>query len=139
MDSDGLTQMGVLNLARSREIAYVRSLRPICEMIYSVMLEGFIDALNAYWQVSLEKQKSSGRPRESTPAWTQALSVAKTALSTAIAAADMARHFGDFTRAQEMSVEAWNQVSEAVNLAPQTIRRKYDLTKGLSLEAIEDA
>jgi hypothetical protein len=108
-------------------------------MIYSIMLEGFIDALNAYSQVSLEKQKSSGRPRESTPAWTQALSVAKTALSTAIAAADMARHFGAFTRAQEMSVEAWNQVSEAVNLAPQTIRRKYDLTKGLSLEAIKDA
>jgi hypothetical protein len=139
MDSDGLTEIGPLPFGRCLPTAYAKSLRPICEIIYSVILHGFIDGLSAYWQLTENKGKGTGTPPQSTPACLRSLDVAKQALSLAEEAADIASNSADYATAQAAALSAWKLVQEAVQLAPQRNRNVYDLMQGLTPAEFDDA
>jgi hypothetical protein len=141
VDSDGLTEMGPLPFGRCLPTAYAKSLRPICETIYSLMLHGFIDVLSAHWQAPESKVNATGAARQSTPApvWLRPHERAELALALAEEAADIARDTACYATAQDKAVRAWELVQEAVQLAPQRNRQVYDLTQGLTPAAFDDA
>jgi len=66
--------------------AYVRQVRRTCDALYYVFLRGYTTGLEAYWNRSVERGKSQGEGRESTPGWYNATVMAKRALGEAVSA-----------------------------------------------------
>jgi hypothetical protein len=59
---------------------FIRALRPICELIFDLMLASYISSLNAYHNHSVSMAKKEGKPRKSTGEWERALALAGDAL-----------------------------------------------------------
>jgi hypothetical protein len=94
---------------------YVRALRPTCEYIYSILLKGFVNSLDAYCT------QSTRRGRASTSQWFRSREVAEGALEKAekaeVVAEMVRREGGGWEEANGMATEAWEEVSDSVTLA----------------------
>ena len=61
-------------------LASVRQVRRTCDSLYYIFLHGYQSGLEAYWNRSLERAKSEGEARGSTPGWHNATVLARKAL-----------------------------------------------------------
>src|SRR5437763_3495728 len=61
-------------------VAFMRQTRLISESLYYVFLNGYRSGLEAYWNRSVERSKSQGTQRQSTPKWYSAIASARKAL-----------------------------------------------------------
>ena len=59
---------------------FVNALRPICEIVFDLMLNGYISSLKAYHNRSVENSIKEVKPRKSLDRWEQAISSAHKAL-----------------------------------------------------------
>jgi len=59
---------------------FIRTLRPICELIFDLLLTSYISSLNAYHNRSIGTGQKVRKPRKSTAEWEQALALASDAL-----------------------------------------------------------
>jgi len=71
----------------------MRSLRPICEVLFYFLLLAYGAGVRAYMERSLNESVKTQRPRESTPGWAEADKFATLARSHAINAAVVATTF----------------------------------------------
>ncbi|KAF8229985.1 hypothetical protein L208DRAFT_1284071, partial [Tricholoma matsutake] len=55
---------------------FICTLRPICELIFNLMLASYISSLNAYHNHSVSMAKKEGKPQKSTGEWERALALA---------------------------------------------------------------
>ncbi|KAF8542350.1 hypothetical protein BDD12DRAFT_979066 [Trichophaea hybrida] len=111
-----LLQYSIPPFESSNSADYVRALRPACEYIYSILLAGFLNSLDAFYT------ESTRRDRASTPQWFKSRDVAGGALEKAIKAAKVAekvrgRGRGGWDEANAIATEAWEEVGESVRLA----------------------
>jgi len=58
---------------------FIRCSRRLCESLVYVFLNGYHTGLEGYWNRSVEKGKSEGKGRDSTPEWVNAKTLARTA------------------------------------------------------------
>jgi hypothetical protein len=70
-------------------LASVRQVRRTCDSLYYIFLHGYQSGLEAYWNRSLERAKSGGETRGSTPGWHKATVLAREALEKAKSAWDL--------------------------------------------------
>jgi hypothetical protein len=59
---------------------FIDALRPICEIIFDLMLAGYISSLEAYHNRSINNSAKEGKPRQSLDKWDRAISSAHKAL-----------------------------------------------------------
>lgn len=59
---------------------FIDALRPICEIIFDLMLNGYISSLKAYHSRSVENSAKEAKPRKSLDKWERAISSAHKAL-----------------------------------------------------------
>lgn len=83
------------DLSRHSAIDFITKLRPVCEIIFYFLLQGYITAIHAQHQRSCswawgDKSTSKRQLEESTDAWKTANHLAEQALQHAIAATDQA-------------------------------------------------
>ncbi|KAF8534717.1 hypothetical protein BDD12DRAFT_895277 [Trichophaea hybrida] len=62
---------------------FLRSLRPICEVIYSVLIGAFIQLIEAHYQCSLRRTQPGDKKRKSTDNWYNSKALGKRALAIA--------------------------------------------------------
>ena len=86
---------------------HVRQIRRICDSLYYVFLSGYEAGLKAYWNRSLERGKSQGKGRESTPGWHNAKVMARRALEEAVSA--WAQYHEDRLEESRISAEKAHQ------------------------------
>ncbi|KAF8534920.1 hypothetical protein BDD12DRAFT_983587 [Trichophaea hybrida] len=79
-----LLQFSIPPFQSSSSADYVRALRPACEYIYSILLTGFLNLLDAFYMVSTRSDRAS------TSQWFKSREVAEGALDTAVKAAKVA-------------------------------------------------
>ncbi|KAF8242952.1 hypothetical protein K440DRAFT_615061 [Wilcoxina mikolae CBS 423.85] len=111
-----LLQYSIPPFESSNSADYVRALRPACEYIYSLLLAGFLNSLDAFYT------ESKCRDRASTSQWFKCREVAGGALEKAVKAAKVADRVrgegrGGWDEANAIATEAWEEVSESVRLA----------------------
>src|SRR2546423_923636 len=81
IDLDDTSRKGGLSLE-----TFIKRLRRACDTFYYVFLSGYRTGLEAYWKSSVEKDKTQGKARDSTPGWHKAMVHATQALEEAISA-----------------------------------------------------
>jgi hypothetical protein len=59
---------------------FIDALRPICEIIFDLMLRSYISSLEAYHNRSVNNSAKEGKPRQSLDKWERAISSAHQAL-----------------------------------------------------------
>ena len=59
---------------------FIDALRPICEIIFDLMLRGYMSSLEAYHQSFAKNSAEEGKPRQSLDKWEHAISSARQAL-----------------------------------------------------------
>ena len=59
---------------------FIDALRPICEIVFDLMLNGYTSSLKAYHNRSVENSIKEVKPRKSLDRWEQAISSAHKAL-----------------------------------------------------------
>jgi hypothetical protein len=52
---------------------FLEALRPICEIIFDIMLTGYVSSLEVYHNRSEQKSAKEGKPRPSLVKWEQAI------------------------------------------------------------------
>ncbi|KAF8535858.1 hypothetical protein BDD12DRAFT_750529 [Trichophaea hybrida] len=67
----------------TKTVEYVRSLRPACEYIYSIILTRFVNSIGAFYDQSIRRHSK----RSSTPQWLNSRTAARNALEKALLAA----------------------------------------------------
>ena len=81
---DGRDRQAIDDMEPGRDIKeFKRQTRSICESLYYIFLCGYRSGLEAYWKRSVEKGKSQGKGRRSTPGWLNARILAENALEVA--------------------------------------------------------
>ena len=85
-----LEGLSLADYATTTDIHYMRSLRPVCEVLFYFLLLTYATGVHAYWLRSTGEATRTNRPRESTPGWAEADKFASMALSQAKVAAMMA-------------------------------------------------
>jgi len=88
-----LHSLSLADFQSTTGIDYMRSLRPICEVLFYFLLLAYGAGVRAYMQRSLSEGVKAQRPRESTPGWAEADKFAMLARSHAINAAVVATTF----------------------------------------------
>jgi len=82
--ADGDLQQSISELLPSTDLqTFMRQIRRTCESFYYIFLSGYRSGLDAYWNRSLERGKSEGKGRISTPGWHKARILAGKALEEA--------------------------------------------------------
>ncbi|KAI9786810.1 MAG: hypothetical protein M1839_005041 [Geoglossum umbratile] len=77
----GFEEEPIYEMARGTSPAdFIRRSRRLCESLFYVFLDGYNTGLEGYWNRSVEKGKSEGKGRDSTPGWVKAKNLAKEAL-----------------------------------------------------------
>ena len=87
---NNLKRLSLTNYHGTTEIDYMRSLRPVCEVLFYFLLLAYRAGIQAYMLRSKNEGARMKRPRESTPGWTEADKLATSALSHAMNAALLA-------------------------------------------------
>jgi len=105
LDSNFNTQQAVLQI------------RSVCEALYYCFLRAYSTGLGAFWHRSLEKSRSEGKTRESTPKWGHAVTLSTQALNEALAARVQYER-GELDASQETAESAVRTLSQSVNEAP---------------------
>ena len=82
-----LDSLSLADFKSSTEIDYMRSLRPICEVLFYFLLLAYGAGIRAYMERSRDDGIRANRPRLSTPGWVEADKYATLALSHAMSAA----------------------------------------------------
>ena len=84
---------------------FIHALRPICEIIFDLLLRGFISSLNAYRSRSSTRSSKEQKPRKSLDKWDEAIKFAEEA-SSKFWEADVKRGEGLIEESNEMT-EHW--------------------------------
>ncbi|OXV07632.1 hypothetical protein Egran_04603 [Elaphomyces granulatus] len=105
LDSNFNTQQAVLQI------------RSVCEALYYCFLRAYSTGLGAFWHRSLEKSRSEGKTRDSTPKWGHAVTLSTQALNEALAARVQYER-GELDASQETAESAVRTLSQSVNEAP---------------------
>jgi hypothetical protein len=80
---DGNWRLSIAETDSDDPVYFVRRTRLLCESLYYTFLSGYRSGLEAYWNRSMERSKSKGTLRESTPKWQNAKLLAGQALEEA--------------------------------------------------------
>lgn len=88
-DPTELQQLKLADLRNTSRLEFFRSVRPVCETIFYILLLGYEQALNGYYQKSIAKAKAAGTSRTSKPLWVVSLSHAADARMQAVKAAQL--------------------------------------------------
>jgi hypothetical protein len=102
---------------------YVKALHPLCEILFSLFLTGFVNGLKGFLSKSEADAKRDNRLRESTPQWYAALAMAEESLTLAKAAAGVGADMSSddkIVEADLLAEQALQKLSERYAL--------YDLT-----------
>ncbi|KAA8900056.1 hypothetical protein FN846DRAFT_781986, partial [Sphaerosporella brunnea] len=145
---DGLEYVPLVPFGHCRSpIQFISSLRPVCDIIYAVLVTAYIESINAFHSRSLRNAKKHQRKRQSTEHWYNAKQVAQNALETALETAIQAetqaadpRGARAFTAANETAEAAWALLDESVELARggyNPFSTEWDLFNGLTAEDYE--
>lgn len=92
---------------------FIKSLRPVCEAIFSLFLLSYVNGIEAYFQRSLERNQY--QPLKSTSVWASCHALATNALELALAAAAKAAD-GDIISANETAELALNKLKDRFSL-----------------------
>jgi hypothetical protein len=84
---------------------FILTLRPICEIIFDLLLRGYISSLNAYRSRSSRKSEKERKPRKSLDKWEEAVKFAEEALKN-FQEADAKRHAGLIDESNKITQEA---------------------------------
>jgi hypothetical protein len=95
-------------------VQYIIALRHLCEILFSLFLNGYAQALEAYQQKSVKPAAKERKPHGSKSKWTSALNSAREAIETANAAEKYAAK--DRTNRSNTLLEADNQAAAALKL-----------------------
>ncbi|KAF8533341.1 hypothetical protein BDD12DRAFT_899504 [Trichophaea hybrida] len=124
----------------TKKVEYVRSLRPVCEYIYFILLTRFVNSIGAFYDQSTRRQSQ----RSSTPQWPNSRTVARNALEKALLAARLAEEtqltgYKDFSIPNSFATEVWAEVDDSVRLARAAQPHEYHCTiKCCSVADIDD-
>ena len=81
---DGHWRQVIVDMDPSEDpAAFMYQIRHVSESFYYIFLRGFQTGLQAYWNRSMERSKSEGTERQSTPGWYNATVSAGKALAEA--------------------------------------------------------
>ncbi|KAF8541859.1 hypothetical protein BDD12DRAFT_775595 [Trichophaea hybrida] len=118
---------------------FLTSLRPICEVIYGVLVSAYLASIEAFYQRSLRSARKEVGKRRSTDVWYNAKSIGTEALQEAVEAAEMALR--DLGEANVMAENAWRRLDESVELARgnEKVGREWNLLSGLREEDFDFA
>jgi len=113
----------------TKSVEYVRSLRPACEYIYSIILTGFVNSIGAFHDQSTRRHSK----RSSTPQWLSSHTVARNALEKALVAAQEAEAIQlsgskDFSKPNRLATDSWAEVDDSVRLARAARPHEYHFT-----------
>ena len=81
--------------------SFINALRPVCEIIFDLLLKGYVASLEALHNHSVNESTSEGQPRRSVDKWQQALSAAAKA-AQGFGEAEVKRQAGHFDEANSM-------------------------------------
>lgn len=73
-DPSELQQLRLSDLRNTSRLEFFRSVRPVCETIFYILLLAYEQALNGYYHKSTASSKAAGVARASTPLWVVSLS-----------------------------------------------------------------
>ena len=90
---------------------FIEALRPICEVIFYLMLKGYVASLQAFHDHSANASTREGRPRKSLDKWQQALSAAVKAAQD-FGEAEVKRQAGQIDEANSMVEEGMVNLKE---------------------------
>ena len=91
--------------------SFINALRPICEVIFNLLLKGYVASLEALHNHSVDESISKGQPRRSLDKWQQALSAAAKAVQD-FGEAEVKRQAGHIDKANSMVDEAMVHLKE---------------------------
>src|SRR6266487_3201043 len=101
---------------------FMRQTRLVCESLYYVFLNGYRAGLQAYWNRCVERGKSRGTERQSTPGWHKATVSAAKALEEAKSAWNQRQEEGKLEESKISAKNALQFLSDSVAEAPLTMR-----------------
>jgi hypothetical protein len=90
--------------------SFIRNLRPICEIIFDLMLQGFTSSLVAFRDRSMTKSKMNNKPRKSLTKWEEALESAHDACKKC-READKEREDGSVSNANALVQEGMDALA----------------------------
>ena len=91
--------------------SFINALRPISEIIFDLLLKGYVTSLQAYHDHSVNASTCGGQPRKSLDKWQQALSAAAKAAQD-FGEAEVKRQAGHIDEADKMVDGAMVQLKE---------------------------
>jgi hypothetical protein len=134
----------------SNKAGFVKALRPVCEILFSLFLTGYINGLEAFLAKSEARAKQTNKPRASTTMWEDALHTAKECFDVAKQAADVGRDMSSDDKIAEADLLAeramdklkercayipfllliveLNNDSRSIEKAPEEYRRHVDFS-----------
>lgn len=117
---------------------FLGSLRPICEVIYSVLVGAFIQSIEAHYQRSLRRTQPGEEKRKSTDNWYNSKALGKRALAIAEDGARVAGT-GNISAANQAAERAWELLDESVDMARAnySLGREWSMLSGLGEELFD--
>lgn len=105
----------------STRLSFMKSLRPICEAFYQLLLSGYLNGLENYHDRCVALAAEEGNLRSSPPAWASAISSPREALEMAVKAADLAQvgTEADLVEAGVVAEYAYARLSESLENSPE--------------------
>ncbi|KAK9236436.1 hypothetical protein V1525DRAFT_389511 [Lipomyces kononenkoae] len=117
----------------------IKQIRSICEALYYVFLKGYCIGLEAFWNRSVEQATAENKARESTPKWGNAVTLALTALATAIRAREIYEE-EDGEASEPVAVEAVKLLSQRYTIYPSyVISLVVGLLTNIFLTSVDEA
>ncbi|KAF8542453.1 hypothetical protein BDD12DRAFT_774865 [Trichophaea hybrida] len=128
---NGYRKIGVLDFEACPKKEYIRSLRPVCETIFFVLLQGFIEGLEGLHRYSSRNTAKNDINEDQSDSWDCCKKLALECLDTATAAARSATRSKDiqpknFKNANSMADDAWRILEECVKSIPNEFRFNTD-------------
>lgn len=110
-DPSELQQLKLADLRNTSRLEFFRSVRPVCETIFYILLVGYGQALNGYYQKSIGSAKAAGASPTNTPLWAVSLKHAADARVQAVRAAQL-HALGQLDAAEEHACVAAAKLNE---------------------------
>ncbi|KAK9244005.1 hypothetical protein V1506DRAFT_346193 [Lipomyces tetrasporus] len=102
----------------------IKQMRSICEALYYVFLKGYCIGLEAFWNCSVEQATAENKARDSTPTWGEAVTLARTALATAVRAREIYEE-KDGEASEPVAVEVVKLLSQSSYVEEAVYSRVY--------------
>ncbi|KAF8808065.1 hypothetical protein BYT27DRAFT_7097515 [Phlegmacium glaucopus] len=115
--------------------SFICALRPICEVIFDVMLTSYISSLNAYHNHSISMAKKEEKPPKSMGGWEKPLTLAGDALEI-FRTAETMRQNQLYNNANVLVQDAMALLKSSINLAPKIIK-PTSIKSGWDKEEVE--